>query len=193
MRTLAVVVLAVVLAVLSILIPAVHAQDVTPSTAGAPVPPAEVIDKVQPFLGDWNAVVCETKPYGVRFGIRLDTVKDENGKDQVTPIFHLVAVQIMDIGNPFDFITEAFREAPGKDIKWIIVTNNQLELALISYPDKTSLALEVGDDNGGFSEGIAEKGDDAKDPWAYVENLAKSCPATEAPKSASNRTQVASR
>jgi hypothetical protein len=178
--------LVAVLAVISVMTPSLLAQ--TQDGHSHPdVPQTQVVEKAKPYLGDWNAVVCEPKPYGVRFNVRLDTAKDEEGKDNTTPIFHLLAVQIMDIGSPFDFITVSFKEYG--DITALAVTNNQLELAL--FPNKSGLGLEVGDEDGGFSTGFAEKGDYVKDQWGYVENLGKSCPVPD--KSADNRNQVASR
>lgn len=174
---------ALVLAVLAAFAPGLRAQE--DGHAHPDVPQAQVAEAAKPFRGDWNAVVCQPKPYGVRFNIRLGDVKDEKGNDNITPIFHLVAVQIMDIGEPFDFTTVSFKFYADKPV--LVVTNNQLEVGL--FPGDPGLWLDVEDDNGGVSAGFAEKGDDAKDPWAYVEKLSQSCPAPE--KTASNRPQYA--
>ncbi len=178
--------LVAVLAAISFMTPSLLAQT-QDGHAHPDVPQAQVAEKAKTYLGDWNSVVCQPKPYGVRFNVRLDTVKDADGKDTVTPIFHLVAVQIMDIGEPFDFITVSFKEYG--DYTVLMVTNNQLELAL--FPHESGLGLEVESDDGGVSTGYAQKGDDAKDQWDYVENLGKSCPVPD--KSVNNRNQIASR
>jgi hypothetical protein len=180
------------------------------------IPQDQVTAKSVQFIGDWNAVVCdprESKPYGVRFNIRLDGVDTEDNGTETLPVFRLEAVQGHDIGEPFDFTTTLFTEInaePGKHFLVLDTTNNSLDL-ILTLSDKTGRTVYEEDkadglggvvttDSTGFEvEIIAEHGDDAKDLFGYVDSLAKTaCPAVEekpAPKTAPKNAvaQVASR
>lgn len=185
MRTL---ILATVFAVLSLLTPAFFAQTEHPG-----VSQDQVVEKAKPFLGDWNSVVCDSRrpqPYGVRFNIYLRPDDDKS----VEPVFRLLGVQgyVMD---PFDFqtldFTEIVGDTPDKHFIWIDVTNSSLVLTL--QPSKTGLNGVVTETRDDFQSSLfAERGDDAKDPYAYVTILAKSCP-TSKPEQKSNKAQVALR
>lgn len=186
-------ILTAILAVLALMVPAVRAQEDHPQ-----IPSSDVAQKAKPFLGDWNSVVCEPKPYGVRFNIRLETTKDDAGKDVTTPIFKLLGVQVYPDIEPFDFSTLDFAAIPGqeqgKEFLLLEVSNGALTLDLLPVDGGVGLYGAVTDNTSGDQAHIfteTKNGND--DTYAYVAGLSKQVcqDQPDDKKSANNRVQVA--
>jgi len=154
------------------------------------IPQSEIVAKAKPFVGNWQAVVCdsrEEKPYGITFSIRVDTVQDpDTGIKTVKPIFKLTALQGADNLVPFDFSTLDFSEVvgdtPDKHFIWIDVENPNLVINLMPAAPNARKDFVVGL-NGGVTvvnEDVmfslfAQTATKTDNPWAYVSTLAQAC------------------
>jgi hypothetical protein len=177
-----------ILAVVVFMTPALFAQTTHPT-----IPQGEVVAKAKPFLGNFQSVVCDPKapsPYGIKFNIRLDTVKDDEGKDIVQPVFKILGISTGDL-EPFDFRTVDFTEivgdTPDKHFIWIDVTNGgvvlNLQPALPNARKDFVVALngDVETVYGGEYQLFAQRQEEPTNikDYNYLKTLSQACPVSE--------------
>ncbi len=161
------------------------------------VPQTEVKTKAQPFLGEFNAVACDSRvkrPYGLKFNIRIDSIPDPDaGKDAVklAPVFRMLAIEPVDNPpaqiKPFDFQTLGFIDDGHEVI--LVITNPNLYIQVepsIPAEHAMSTTLEglvmIYLDGTRFALYAIRAGDDPNpkvDPWLYVKPLSLLCPVVE--------------
>ncbi len=179
--------LLLILASLVSLVPA-FAQTTQPD-----VPQEEVATKAKPFLGNFRAVACDPTakaPYGLKFNIRIDTVKDDNDKDIIQPVFKLLGSSGHSI-TPYDFRTVDFTEivgdTPDKHFLWIDVENGGLVLNLqAALPNArkdfvTALNGIVNTVHGAEYPLFAQREEEPSDVnnYDYLKTLSQACPPPE--------------
>jgi hypothetical protein len=180
--------LASIFAVVSFMSPAIFAQTSDPN-----VPQDRVIEKAKPFLGNFQAAVCDPSvkaPYGLKFNIRVDIVKDDDGKDVLQPVFKLLGASTHKI-EPYDFrtidFTEIVGDTPDKHFLWIDVENGSLVLNLqAALPNArkdfvTALNGIVETVHGAEYVLFAQRQEEPSniDDYGYLKTLSQACPAPE--------------
>lgn len=153
-----------------------------------PVPQDKVAEVAKPLVGTFAAVACDSRPrsngdvtpYGVRFSIRVDTIKTDEG-DQIAPVFRLLALDPSVDPNaevkPSDFQTAKFFIYKDKPV--LVVMNPSLVIGLTT-PDEHAIMTAIDGGIRVIADGVVFNLFAIKDPdpksWDYVKTLSMLCP-----------------
>ncbi len=146
------------------------------------VPQTKVAELAKPFIGSWAAVACdsrEPRPYGLRFQIRVDTIKTPDG-DKLAPVLTMEDIEPIDGDThkikPFDFQTMGFFDLPNGP--QLLAANPNLAVALEHSKLNDQLVVTLDGNVRIFSDGTEYSVYAIPDPghnWDYVTPLSAIC------------------